>query len=824
MPKLYAQVILPLSLHDAYTYSVPESMQNEIAPGKRVIVQFGKRKFYAALVSSVSTTAPDNNFETKEIHQILDEQAIVLPKNFELWQWISKYYCCTLGDIFRAALPTGLKLESKSKIFLTGSEEEFILTEKEDFIIRQIEEGTNILAEIQRKLGTNFSYTALKTLMNKNLVYVEEKINTKYKPKTESFIRLHPSITNEKEIESKSEELKRARKQLALLYHFCSLTNTFEENQKFEISKKELFSNTNFTSALIKQLVKKEILIEYQKQVSRLKKEKIDQVSINLLNQHQAKALEEIKKEFDTKQVSLIHGITASGKTEIYIHLIDEIIKSGKQALYLVPEIALTTQIVQRLKNVFGTKVGIYHSKLNSQERVEIWNKVLQYQHNPQEGYQVVLGARSSVFLPFSKLGIIIVDEEHENSFKQFDPAPRYNARDMAVILAYQNNAKVLLGSATPSYESYHNALQGKYGLVNLLKRHSEMELPEILVADIKRAYKRKEMRSILSPELFSLIEQALEKKEQVILFQNRRGYSPFVECFSCGNIPKCSNCDVSLTYHKYKNRLSCHYCGFSYRLPNQCDECGSPEIKTRGFGTEKIEDEIKQLFRNANIGRMDLDTTQSKNAFEKIVKNLEERKTDILIGTQMVTKGLDFDHVSVVGILNADNLINFPDFRAHERAYQLISQVAGRAGRKHKTGKVVIQTSQPEHPLIEILTQQNFKLMLKQQFEERQLFKYPPFYRLIKIIVKHKNIDTVDRASGQLATILRKNKSLIILGPEFPVISRIQLWHHKEIWIKINRNLNLDLVKEDISRSVSNVKKAPANSSCMINIDVDPF
>lgn len=824
MPQLYAKVILPLSLHDAYTYRVPESMQKEIEPGKRVIVQFGKRKFYAALVSSVTTIPPENNIETKEIHQILDEKPIVLPKNFELWQWISKYYCCTLGDIFRAALPTGLKLESKSKIFLTGSEEEFILTEKEDFIIRQIEEGTNVLAEIERKLGTNFSYTALKSLMNKNLIYVEEKINTKYKPKTESFVKLHPAITDEKAIKSKTEELKRAKKQLALLYHFCSVTNTFDENQKFEISKKELFNNTNFTSAILKQLVKKEILIEFQKQVSRLKKENIDQVSINLLNQYQAKALGEIRKEFDTKQVSLIHGITASGKTEIYIHLIDEIIKSGKQALYLVPEIALTTQIVQRLKNVFGTKVGIYHSKLNSQERVEIWDKVLQYQHNPKEGYQVVLGARSSVFLPFSNLGIIIVDEEHENSFKQFDPAPRYNARDMAVILGYQNKAKVLLGSATPSYESYHNALQGKYGLVNLLKRHSEMELPEIVVADIKRAYKRKQMRSILSPELFELMEQALEKKEQIILFQNRRGYSPYIECFSCGHIPKCNNCDVSLTYHKYKNRLSCHYCGFSYRLPNQCDECGSPEIKTRGFGTEKIEDEIKQLFRNANIGRMDLDTTQSKNAFEKIVKNLEERKTDILIGTQMVTKGLDFDHVSVVGILNADNLINFPDFRAHERAYQLISQVAGRAGRKHKTGKVVIQTSQPEHPLIEILTQQNFQLMLKQQFEERQLFKYPPFYRLIKVIIKHKNVDTVDRASNQLATILRKNKSLVILGPEFPVISRIQLWHHKEIWIKINRNLNLDLVKEEITRSASVVKNSPANSSCMINIDVDPF
>ena len=428
------------------------------------------------------------------------------------------------------------------------------------------------------------------------------------------------------------------------------------------------------------------------------------QVNINLLNKYQEKALAEIKESFKEKNVTLIHGITASGKTEIYIHLIDEVLKSGKQALYLVPEIALTTQIIQRLKNSFGKKVGIYHSKLNNQERVEIWEKVLQFQTQPNEGYQVILGARSALFMPFSNLGIIIVDEEHENSFKQFDPAPRYNARDMAVVLGFQNNAKVLLGSATPSYETYFNALKGKYGHVNLLKRHSDVELPEIIVADLKKAYKKKQMHSVITPELFGLMEEAMEKKEQVILFQNRRGYSPFVQCFNCGWIPKCINCDVSLTYHKYKKQINCHYCGYSQSLPDSCHNCGSPEIKTRGFGTEKIEDELKPLFKNARIARMDLDTTHSKNAFEKIIHNLENRKTDILIGTQMVTKGLDFEHVSVVGILNADNLINFPDFRAHERAYQLISQVSGRAGRKHNRGKVIIQTSQPEHPLIEFI------------------------------------------------------------------------------------------------------------------------
>jgi primosomal protein N' (replication factor Y) len=823
MPELFAQVILPLSLHDAYTYKVPQALEKDIAPGKRVIVQFGKKKIYAALVLSLSNEKPAD-IDIKDVQQILDDHPVVLQQNFNLWHWIAKYYCCTLGDVFRAAIPTGLKLESKSRVLLTGVDDAIKITEKEDLILRQLEQDVSLLAELERKLGSNFSYSALKTLMHKQLIYIEEKVNAKYKPKTESFVRLHSNIDSEKTLATKSETLKRAKKQLKLLYHFCSVSNAFEKDALPDIPKKQLLHGTNFSSNILKELVNKKFLVEFKKQISRIEEAKIEQVSINLLNTYQDKALSEIKAEFQSKQVTLIHGITASGKTEVYIHLIDEILKAGKQALYLVPEIALTTQIVQRLKNVFGNKVGIYHSRLNSQERVEVWEKVLQFQNEPDKGYQVVLGARSAVFLPFSKLGIIIVDEEHENSYKQFDPTPRYNARDMAVILGLQNDAKVLLGSATPSYESYYNALAGKYGLVNLLKRFSNMELPEIIVSDLKRAYKRKQMHSILGPELYQLMEEALEKNEQIILFQNRRGYAPFVECFTCGNIPKCNNCDVSLTYHKYKKRLSCHYCGFSYRIPDKCDECGSPEIKTRGFGTEKIEDEITQLFRNARISRMDLDTTRTKDAFSKIVKKLEDRKTDILIGTQMVTKGLDFEHVSVVGILNADNLINFPDFRAHERAYQLISQVSGRAGRKYKRGKVVIQTSQPNHPLIELIQQQDYQQALNIQFDERKLFNYPPFFRLIKIVVKHKNIDTVNRAANHLAVELRKNKQLIILGPEFPLISRIQLWHQKEIWMKIDKRLNLDIIKNEIITSVKNIKQQPSNSNCMINIDVDPY
>jgi len=822
MQEHYAQVILPLSLHDAYTYKVPHSLVNDIAPGKRVIVQFGKKKMYAALVTAVSDVRPEG-VEIKEIQQVLDEHPIVLPQNFQLWHWIAKYYCCTLGDVFRAALPTGLKLESKTRVFPSGTDVQTILSPNEEQILNLVEQEVLFLSEIEQKLGNTFSYAALKSLMKKQLVYLEEKVNHKYKPKTETFVKLHPDVKDEKALNERIENLARAKKQQQLLLHFLERVHAFEPDQKPEISQKELLDHTNFSSSLLKELASKKFVVQFQKQISRIEEEKIEQVSINLLNSYQAKALTQIKNEFENKQVALIHGITASGKTEIYIHLIDEVLKKGEQALYLVPEIALTTQIVERLKNVFGHKVGIYHSRLNSQERVEIWEKVLEFQENPSKGYQVILGARSAVFLPFSKLGLVVVDEEHENSFKQFDPAPRYNARDMAVILGLQNDAKVLLGSATPSLESYYNVLTGKYALVNLFKRHSEMELPEVIVSDLKRAYKRKQMRSILTPELYELMEEALEKKEQVILFQNRRGYSPFVECFTCGHIPKCKNCDVSLTYHKYKKRLSCHYCGYSYQLPDRCDNCGSPEIKTRGFGTEKIEDEIKQLFRNANVGRMDLDTTQGKNAIAQIVRKLEEGKTDILIGTQMVTKGLDFDHVSVVGILNADNLINFPDFRAHERAYQLISQVAGRAGRKHKRGKVVIQTSQPEHPLIEMIKFQDFEKALQTQFEERNLFKYPPFFRLIKIVIKHKNFDTVNRVANQLAVLLRKNRQIIIMGPEFPLISKIQLWHQKEIWLKIDKKLNLDAIKQQIMTDVQEVRQQPDNSNCMINIDVDP-
>lgn len=815
MPELFVRVILPLPLHDVYTYHVPAELQQQVEPGKRVVVQFGKKKFYAALIESITNTL-EEGIKPKEIIQVLDDGPVVLTRNLELWKWLASYYCAALGDVYKAALPSGLKLESKSKIYpakIFPSD----LNEKEKIILEYISEGITT-EELQKKAGDDFSMAALHSLFKKNMLWIEEKISEKYKPKTKVFYKLNQGVNGDGQDQA-IESLSKAKKQQRLLVHMIDLLH-----EQDDISQEELLKGTDFKPAQLYELVKKKLVINFEKQVLRVKEDQVRQVSFKLLNQFQESALNELKQQFNSKNVVLLHGVTASGKTEIYIRLIDETIKSGQQALYLVPEIALTTQIMERLKNSFGNKVGIYHSKLNSQERVEIWNRLLLFRTDPHEGYQVILGARSSIFMPFSNLGMIIVDEEHENSYKQFDPAPRYNARDLAVVLGLQTGARVLLGSATPSFESYHNAQSGKYGYVSLMQRHGDARLPEIIISDLKRAHKRKEMHSVLTHELYLLMKEALEKNEQVILFQNRRGYSPFVQCFSCGWIPVCKNCDVSLTYHKKGNRLSCHYCGYFIYLPGSCNECGSAELKTRGFGTEKIEDELRPLFRGARIARMDMDTTHSKYAFEKIIRNIEQHKVDILVGTQMVTKGLDFSHVSIVGILNADNLLNFPDFRAHERAYQLISQVAGRAGRKDKPGKVVIQTSEPEHPVIELLKSQDYHAASTMLMQERKLFRYPPFYRLMKVSVKHANLAVVNRAAVQLHDKLVKNRELIILGPEFPLISRIQLWYIKEIWIKINRKSNPDLIKQFVRESIEQTRTLSENSNVVVNVDVDPL
>jgi len=822
MPELYAQIILPLPLNDTYTYRVPVQLHEHIKTGQRAVVQFGAKKYYAGLVYSVDSHVSDH-IVTKEIIEILDEEPVIFPSNLEMWKWMAEYYCCTLGDVFKAALPPALKLESKTSVALVSEDEHPELTEHELLILDQLSQQVNQVDVLQKKLGKSFSFRALSSLFNRNIIHIEEKLDLKYKPKTEPVVGLHPSVETEAELHTIREGLFRSRQQHALFLKFCKMAKVFQPDQLKHLVKKELLKESGVSASVLNELVEKKFLVITRQPVSAISVNPVNQAALNLLNPAQEQALHEIKACFSEKKVALVHGVTASGKTEIYIHLIENVIREGRQALYLLPEIALTTQIIERLTNVFGQKVGVYHSRLNSRERVEIWQKVLLFNTNPDKGCNVILGARSALFMPFSKLGLVIVDEEHENSFKQFDPAPRYHARDMAVVLGKMNHADVLLGSATPSFESYYNTLTGKYGLVNLFRKHSNLEEPEIIVADVLRATRKKKMHSVLTPELFHMTQEALEKKEQVILFQNRRGYSPYVQCYSCGAIPKCKQCDVSLTYHKVKKRLTCHYCGYSISLTTECPECGSSEIRNKGYGTEKIEEEIRLLFPDAGIERMDLDTTRTKNSFSRIIGNLESGKTGILIGTQMVTKGLDFEHVRVAGILDADSIIGFPDFRSHERAFQLISQVSGRAGRKHKRGKVVVQTTQPDHPLMSYIRNQDFIGNFRFQMEERKLFHYPPYYRLIKIVIKHKKIEKASSVADELAGILQKNSQLTVLGPEFPLVGRIQLWYIKEIWIKSHRNFPPETVKRYIVDSVEKIRSRKDNSTSMIYLDVDP-
>ncbi len=822
MKAKFAEVILPLPLYDRFTYRIPESLEGKVKQGVRVIVQFGQRKNYSALVLALSDTAP-GGFEIKSIQSVLDDSPVIHPVNLELWNWISDYYMGPLGEVMKAALPSALKLESNSVLSVLPGFPQQSFTAEEENLVNLLSDKDLPLKDIEKILAGEFSLRTIRDLIARHVVILRETIEEKYREKTKITIGISDGLHEQGKWEEALTTLNRSPKQKSLLVHFAQLTGLFSEKGTITVDRKKLMKGTGISEAVLRQLIEKGYFVMHQEVVSRLDSLSAQQAEMNLLNNWQQEAIGHIREQFPKKQVVLIHGVTASGKTEVYIHLIDETIRKGKQVLYLVPEISLTPQIVVRLKKVFGNKVGVYHSKMSDAERVEIWNKVLQSAGSSQEGFQIILGARSAIFLPFSDLGLVIVDEEHENSYKQYDPAPRYNARDMAVILGRQHKAPVLLGSATPSFESYLNALTGRYGLVKLEKRHGEARMPKVVVADLQRAFKRRQMVSMLSPDLFENMVQALETGNQVILFQNRRGYSPFVECMECGWIPWCINCDVSLTYHKKYGKLSCHYCGHQIKLPELCPKCQSAQIKTRGMGTEKIEDEITKLFPTARIARMDLDTTHSKNAFERIIHLLETRKIDILVGTQMVTKGLDIEHVGLVGVLNADNLLNFPDFRAHERAFQLIQQVSGRSGRKEKEGTVVIQTSQPQHQVIEFLKNNDYEGFFHHHIAERKAFFYPPWFKMIKIIAKHKNPAVLDSASMFLARSLRNLEQFMVMGPEYPLIGRVQQLYTKEIWLKIARNKSTG-IKPAIVEAIEATKSLPGNSSLIIQIDVDPM
>jgi len=740
----YIDVIVPLPLGGTFTYSVPDEWADAVRIGMRVVVPFGKKKMYTAIVSIIHTHKPELLYELKDVICLLDNQPVLRYPQLKFWEWIGAYYQAYPGDVYQVAVPAGLKLESETQVCINPDfEAETFLSEKEQRILDALSDGKPVnVAELNKVTEIRDVLPTLKILLEKGAVEVNEELTEKFRAKTDIFVRLTEEARQEENLKQIFDKLGRAKKQLDMLMMYIDLSKCLIPARQREVSRKELLEKSGASPAVLAGLVEHGALETYVKEIGRLDISDIQTNAVYVLNEFQQTALSDIEKQFKIKSVVLLHGVTSSGKTEIYIHLIQKALDEGKQVLYLVPEIALTTQLTTRLKRVFGKRLGVYHSRFSDAERVEIWNNVLN-----DKSYDVIIGVRSSVFLPFRQLGLVIVDEEHETSYKQYDPSPRYHARNAAIVLASMHGAKTLLGSATPSIESYFNAETGKYGLVELHQRHEEMQLPEIMVVDTKEAYHKKRMEGHFSDVLIEKIAKALGNKEQIILFQNRRGYAPYIECKACAYVPKCKNCDVSLTVHKVFNTLTCHYCGYTEPIPTVCPVCKTPNLNTKGFGTEKIEDEIRHIFPEARVSRMDLDTTRSKKSYEKLISDFEQHKVDILIGTQMVTKGLDFEHVSLVGILNADNLLNFPDFRAHERAYQLMAQVSGRAGRKNKRGLVVLQTSQPEHTVIGQVIRNDYAAMYKLQTEERKQFKYPPYFRMIQITLRHKDVQVVKQA-----------------------------------------------------------------------------
>lgn len=818
--KKFADVILPLPLPKCFTYALPEEMAEGVQIGCRVIVPFGRKKFYTAIVYNIHYCAPEG-YETKEVTTILDSEPILLPLQFKFWEWLSSYYLCTQGDVYKAALPSGLKLESETIVeFNPDFEYAVSLSDREQTLINLLEnKPEQTVSQLEKDSELKNLLPIIKSLLDKEAIFVKEELKRNYQPKQEIRVRLNEIAKEEAYLHKLFTELARAPKQLALLMKYLELSHFLNGGNLKEVSKKELIKKADASPAAFNGLVEKKVFEAYRQEIGRLVTAVQSTIEINPLNEYQLKAFQEIQTSFKKKNVCLLHGVTSSGKTEVYIHLIEKAIKAGKQVLYLLPEIALTTQITERLKRVFGNKLGIYHSKFSDAERVEIWRKQL-----GKEGYDIILGVRSSIFLPFHNLGLVIVDEEHENTYKQYDPAPRYHARNAAIVLASLYGAKTLLGTATPSIETYYNATTGKYGLVELNERYQDIQLPEILSVDIKELSRKKRMNGQFSPILLEHVRKTLEHKEQVILFQNRRGFAPMIECKTCGWVPKCKNCDVSLTYHKGINQLTCHYCGYTYQVPRSCPACESVELVNRGFGTEKVEDDIKAIFPEAKVARMDLDTTRTRTAYEKIIANFEQGKTDILIGTQMVSKGLDFDNVSVVGILNADTMLNYPDFRSYERAYQLMAQVSGRAGRKNKQGLVILQTKSIDHPIIHQVIANNYQQMYADQLAERQMFRYPPYYRLVYVYLKNRNADLLDIMARTMAERLSSIFGSRVLGPDNPPVARIQSLFIKKIIVKIECNASMEKARRLLLQVQKEMIEDERFKSLIVYYDVDPF
>lgn len=811
----YIDVILPIPIQKTFTYSVTNEEANFLKEGMRVAVSFGKTKMFTGLVFKIHENAP-TLYEAKEIHQILDEQPLVNKLQLKHWQWISTYYMCSLGDVFRASLPSAFLLESETIVYKNEAfSNEDILEDDEFLIFEALQHQSQLtIHQVVDILGKKKVMPIVNELIKKSAIYIKEQIYEQYKPKLVKYVRLHASYTSDDSLNALLEELSRAKKQRDAVLTFFQLSTT-----KKPIKAKDLETKANVSATILKSLVDKNIFEFYEIQIDRINF-KGDTNDLKQLNEFQETALTEIKETFTKNDVTLLHGITSSGKTEVYTKLIQEVLDAGKQVLFLLPEIALTTQIITRLQVYFGDQISVFHSKYSMNERVEVWNNVLENKSKAQ----IILGARSAIFLPFSNLGLIVVDEEHETSYKQFEPSPRYNARDSAIVLSKLHNAKILLGSATPSLESYFNAQQNKYGFVELNRRFGNVQLPKIELIDVKEKHRKKEMKGHFSDRMLKLIQEALDEKEQIILFQNRRGYSPVVECKTCGVAPQCPNCDVSLTYHKFKNELRCHYCNYQRAMPNSCAACGSNTLDTKGFGTEQIELELKELFPDFKIGRMDLDTTRGKFGYQKIIGAFEAREIDILVGTQMLSKGLDFDNVSLVGILNADTMLNFPDFRAHERAYQMMVQVSGRAGRSKKQGNVAIQTYNPYHKILQQVSTTNYTEMYKEQLQERWHYKYPPYFRTIKITLKHRDFNKVDTGVNWLFKALYNSFGENVLGPTAPAVSRIRNQYIKNIVIKIPPKQNLANTKNQVTKIRNTFEAVKDFRPIRFIIDVDNY
>lgn len=815
---LFADVILPVPVHREFTYRVPFEMNTYIREGVRVVVPFGKSKFYMAIVTKVHETVP--SYTAKYVEYILDEAPIITGNQYAFWKWIAKYYMAPIGDVLNAALPANFKLASETKIQLHPDFEKGMeLAEKEETLVETLEIREELtLKELSEILGIKNVHPIIKRLIDKGIVITQEELNQKYTPKKESFVCINPVFTEE-DLNNVLASLETTKSKASQLDGLLTILKLRLDTRQEYIAKKTVLEHGISASTLTTLEKNGYILIE-KLEVSRLRALDPSETEIKELSEAQETAYREITESFEKHFVTLVFGVTGSGKTEIYVKLIKEQLERGKQVLFLLPEIALTTQLIQRLSVYFGEYIGVYHSKFNQNERVEIWNNVLA--DNPSK-FRLIVGARSSVFLPFKNLGLIIVDEEHESSFKQYDPSPRYNARDAALVLAKLHNAKVLLGSATPAMETYFNAQSGKYGFVELTTRFGGVQLPEIQCADMRKARIQKSMQSDFSSFLIDEIRETLNKNKQIILFQNRRGYTPLWMCEICHWTPRCTNCDVSLTYHKQTNSLKCHYCSYVQPPVGTCTACGSHRIKMLGFGTEKIEDDLATIFPAAAIQRLDLDTTRNKHAYENILNDFGERKIDILIGTQMVSKGLDFKDVALVGILDADLMLNRSDFRAFERSFQLMSQVAGRAGRDHERGKVIIQTGDVDHWVIQKVHQHDYKGFYNAEIIERKNFFYPPFYKIINITLKHKDEQVVSSGAQQLATSLRSVFKERVLGPEFPVVRRIQNQFLKQIKLKIERDAPDSKIKDKISELIDNFYSHAAHKSIRVVIDVDP-